>query len=185
MISETAETHTAAQAALPPEAATFPPPRPADEALFRQLVHDHQQRLYRFIVKHIGWGTDAEELTQQAFVEAAHSYSTFKGASELSTWLYRGQPTCHIDVEATLAHGAVMVRVTDHAPPFDPLQSRPPDTSADIDQRHIGGLGVLFARRLADELSYRLLDPSGPAQANEVRFVKRFRPQPPAGSVDA
>lgn len=88
MISETAETHSAAQPALPPEAATFPAPRPADEALFRQLVHDHQQRLYRFIVKHIGWGTDAEELTQQAFVEAAHSYSTFKGASELSTWLY-------------------------------------------------------------------------------------------------
>lgn len=98
---------------------------------------------------------------------------------------YRDQPTCHIDVEATLADGAVMVRVTDQAPPFDPLQSRPPDTSADIDQRHIGGLGVLFARRLADELSYRLLDPSGPAQANEVRFVKRFRPLPPAGSVDA
>ncbi|MFD0669028.1 RNA polymerase sigma factor [Ramlibacter sp. MAHUQ-53] len=61
---------------------------PADEALFRKLVHDHRQRLYRFVVKHIGWGTDAEDITQQAFVEAAHSYSTFKGESELSTWLY-------------------------------------------------------------------------------------------------
>lgn len=63
-------------------------PRVADEGLFRQLVADHQHRLYRFIVKHIGWGTDAEDLTQQAFVEAAHSYATFRGASELSTWLY-------------------------------------------------------------------------------------------------
>ncbi|MES2480748.1 MAG: RNA polymerase sigma factor [Pseudomonadota bacterium] len=63
-------------------------PAPASEALFRQLVLDHRQRLYRFIVKHIGWGTDAEDLTQQAFVEAAQSYATFKGASELSTWLY-------------------------------------------------------------------------------------------------
>lgn len=62
------------------------------EALFRQLVHDHRHRLYRFIVKHIGWGTDAEELTQQAFVEAAHSYASFRGASELSTWLYRLLP---------------------------------------------------------------------------------------------
>lgn len=59
-----------------------------DEALFRQLVADHQQRLYRFIVKHIGWGTDAEDLTQQAFVEAAQGFATFRGASELSTWLY-------------------------------------------------------------------------------------------------
>ena len=61
---------------------------PSDEAIFQRLVHDHQQRLYRFIVKHIGWGTDAEDLTQQAFVEAANSFATFKGDSELSTWLY-------------------------------------------------------------------------------------------------
>ncbi len=61
---------------------------PADEALFRKLVQTHRHRLYRFVVKHIGWGTDAEDITQQAFVEAAHCYSTFKGESELSTWLY-------------------------------------------------------------------------------------------------
>lgn len=60
----------------------------AGEALFKRLVQDHQQRLYRFVVKHIGWGTDAEDITQQAFVEAAQSYATFKGDSELSTWLY-------------------------------------------------------------------------------------------------
>lgn len=40
------------------------------------------------MVKHVGWGSDAEDLTQQAFVEAAQSFTTFKGASELSTWLY-------------------------------------------------------------------------------------------------
>ena len=56
--------------------------------LFRQLVRDHQTRLYRFIVKNIGYGSDAEDLTQQAFVEAAHSIGTFRGNSELSTWLY-------------------------------------------------------------------------------------------------
>ena len=78
-----------------PSAAGTPSPLPNerqlsadDEALFRQLVRSHQSRLYRFIVKHIGWGSDAEDLTQQAFVEAARSYATFKGASELSTWLY-------------------------------------------------------------------------------------------------
>lgn len=65
---------------------------PLDETrkdeLFKQLVLEHRQRLYRFVVKHIGWATDAEDLTQQAFVEAAQSYSSFRGASELSTWLY-------------------------------------------------------------------------------------------------
>jgi RNA polymerase sigma factor (sigma-70 family) len=58
------------------------------EALFKQLVHEHQRKLYRFVVKNIGHGSDAEELTQQAFVEAAKAYESFRGASELSTWLY-------------------------------------------------------------------------------------------------
>lgn len=56
--------------------------------LFKQLVQQHRGRLYRFIVKNIGYGTDAEDLTQQAFVEAAKAYETFRGASEFSTWLY-------------------------------------------------------------------------------------------------
>jgi len=74
-----------------PSAAGTPPPlqstsqlSPDDEALFRQLVRSHQGRLYRFIVKHIGWGSDAEDLTQQAFVEAARSYATFEGDDVLS-----------------------------------------------------------------------------------------------------
>lgn len=58
------------------------------ELLFRQLVREHQQRLYRFVARNIGTGTDAEDLTQQAFVEAAEALKTFRGASELSTWLY-------------------------------------------------------------------------------------------------
>ena len=64
------------------------PPAIAPEALFKQLVHTHQKRLYRFVVKHIGWGSDAEDITQQAFVEAAAAYASFRGGSELSTWLY-------------------------------------------------------------------------------------------------
>lgn len=79
--------HSFAAGASPPLPSAAPL-NADDEALFKQLVRAHQSRLYRFIVKHIGWGSDAEDLTQQAFVEAARSFSTFKGASELSTWLY-------------------------------------------------------------------------------------------------
>ncbi len=59
-----------------------------NERLFRQLVDEHQQRLYRFVLRHIGHSADAEDITQQAFVEAAKAYATFRGESELSTWLY-------------------------------------------------------------------------------------------------
>lgn len=58
------------------------------DALFRTLVQAHGVRLHRFIIKNIGHSTDAEDLAQQAFLEAVRSYQSFKGQSELSTWLY-------------------------------------------------------------------------------------------------
>lgn len=58
------------------------------DALFRTLVQAHGARLHRFIIKNIGHSSDAEDLAQQAFLEAVRSYETFKGQSELSTWLY-------------------------------------------------------------------------------------------------
>lgn len=59
-----------------------------DETLFRNLVQEHSHRLHRFIVKHIGHTSDAEDIAQQAFCEAARSYQSFRGESQLSTWLY-------------------------------------------------------------------------------------------------
>lgn len=64
------------------------PPAPPDEKLFRDLVRQHQRRLYAFILKNIGNPSDAEDLAQQAFVEAAASLGNFRGESELSSWLY-------------------------------------------------------------------------------------------------
>ncbi|MGX5658509.1 RNA polymerase sigma factor [Castellaniella ginsengisoli] len=61
---------------------------PAEERLFRELVQEHSSRLQRFIIRHIGNSTEAEDLAQQAFTEAARSYRTFRGESQLSTWLY-------------------------------------------------------------------------------------------------
>lgn len=60
----------------------------ARDALFRSLVQAHGTRLHRFVIKNIGNCSDAEDLAQQAFVEAVRSYRSFKGESELSTWLY-------------------------------------------------------------------------------------------------
>jgi RNA polymerase sigma-70 factor (ECF subfamily) len=64
------------------------PSRLPDERLFRDLVQAHSARLQRFIIKHIGNTSEAEDLAQQAFMEAARSYQTFRGESQLSTWLY-------------------------------------------------------------------------------------------------
>ncbi len=60
----------------------------SNDILFKELVQQHASRLQRFIILHIGNVSDAEDLAQQAFMEAARSYQTFRGESQLSTWLY-------------------------------------------------------------------------------------------------
>ena len=58
------------------------------EILFRDLIAQHQRRLYRFVIKYIDHPDDAADITQQAFVEAARTISRFRGDSKLSTWLF-------------------------------------------------------------------------------------------------
>ncbi len=58
------------------------------EILFRDLIDQHQRRLYRFVIKYIDHPEDAADITQQAFVEAARTIGSFRGDSKLSTWLF-------------------------------------------------------------------------------------------------
>ena len=59
-----------------------------NDRLFRDLVAQHGERLHAFVLRHIGHPDDAEDIAQQAFVEAAASMARFRGESQLSTWLY-------------------------------------------------------------------------------------------------
>jgi RNA polymerase sigma factor (sigma-70 family) len=58
------------------------------EKLFRQLVAQHQGRLYRFVTKYVDHPDDAADIAQQAFAEASRTIATFRGESKLSTWLF-------------------------------------------------------------------------------------------------
>jgi serine/threonine-protein kinase RsbW len=49
----------------------------------------------------------------------------------------------------------VIVEISDDAPAFDPLQVPEPDTSADLDDREIGGLGIFLIRKVTDNATYR------------------------------
>lgn len=67
---------------------TLPPFQLNQELLFRELVQQHQKRLFRFVIKYIDHPDDAADITQQAFVEAARTIASFRGDSKLSTWLF-------------------------------------------------------------------------------------------------
>ena len=57
-------------------------------AIAGELVKEHQTYLYRFVLRNIGNPSDAEDIAQQAFIEAYKAMATFRGESKLSTWLY-------------------------------------------------------------------------------------------------
>ncbi len=48
-----------------------------------------------------------------------------------------------------------MIDIADGGRPFDVLSLPDPDTTSDILERQIGGLGVHFIRTLTDQVSYR------------------------------
>lgn len=54
--------------------------------------------------------------------------------------------------------GAFFIEIGDHGIPFDPLAAPEADTTASIENRAIGGLGIHFMRRVVDDARYRRED---------------------------
>jgi anti-sigma regulatory factor (Ser/Thr protein kinase) len=64
--------------------------------------------------------------------------------------------------------------VRDWGEPFNPLTAPRPDTSGTIDQRHVGGLGILFVTTMTDGCSYARI-----AKANELTLCFSISPLSP------
>jgi len=60
-----------------------------DSAAFGELVRKHQDRLYNTVVHVVGCREEAEDVVQEAFVQAYVKLNTFQGNSAFYTWLYR------------------------------------------------------------------------------------------------
>lgn len=60
-----------------------------DPEAFAGLVRKYQQRLFSALVAATGDADEAEELTQEALVQAFSKLGTFRQASAFYTWLYR------------------------------------------------------------------------------------------------
>ncbi len=60
-----------------------------DSSAFGQLVRIHQDRLYNAVANFIGDRTEAEDVVQEAFVQAYLKLASFKRNAEFYTWLYR------------------------------------------------------------------------------------------------
>ncbi len=61
-----------------------------DRVAITQLYEDNFDRIYRYVVLKIGERTEAEDITQQVFVNAIKAISSFKHKGvPFSAWLYR------------------------------------------------------------------------------------------------
>ncbi|MGD9735975.1 MAG: RNA polymerase sigma factor [Solirubrobacterales bacterium] len=63
--------------------------RAGDRVAFERLVEIHADRLFSVVRRLVDDRHDAEEVTQEAFLRAWRSISSFKGDSQFFTWLYR------------------------------------------------------------------------------------------------
>jgi serine/threonine-protein kinase RsbW len=59
-----------------------------------------------------------------------------------------------IGVELAIEDGAVRATVTDDGREYNPLLRPDPDVAAPLEDRQIGGLGVLLVKQLMDEVNY-------------------------------
>jgi RNA polymerase sigma-70 factor (ECF subfamily) len=56
---------------------------------FNEIVMRYQDKVYNIALRHCGNANDAAEVSQQTFINAYKSLSSFKEEANLATWLYR------------------------------------------------------------------------------------------------
>jgi RNA polymerase sigma factor (sigma-70 family) len=60
-----------------------------DESAFKKLVDEYQDMVYNTALGIVQQADDADDITQEVFIQVYQSVSSFKGDSKFSTWLYR------------------------------------------------------------------------------------------------
>lgn len=60
-----------------------------DGAAFAMLVERHQRHLYRLALRMTNSEADAQEVLQEAFLNAYQKLPLFRGEAQFSSWLYR------------------------------------------------------------------------------------------------
>jgi len=60
-----------------------------DAAAFEQLYEQYHKRVYSLCLRMLGEGSQAEDLTQEVFLQVYKKIGSFRGDSAFTTWLHR------------------------------------------------------------------------------------------------
>lgn len=126
-----------------------------DHQAFAQLYSLHKRRIYSLCLRMVGNVAEAEDLTQEAFLQLHRKISTFRGDSAFSTWLHR------LTINVVLMHlrrkGLSLISL-DEA--MDPAPDESPGRSFGApDLALAGSIDRLALQRAIDDLpaGYRLI----------------------------
>jgi RNA polymerase sigma-70 factor, ECF subfamily len=104
-----------------------------DRSAFEYLYRLHSRRVYALCLRMVGNTTEAEDLTQEAFLLLFRKIHTFRGESAFSTWLHR------------LAVNLVLMRLRKKSPPIVPIEATPgPDDETFSPSIDIGAPDLLL-----------------------------------------
>lgn len=120
-----------------------------DEAAFREMVETWKDMVFNTVVGIIQHETDAEDVTQEVFVQVYQSIGSFRGESKFSTWLYR------IAVTKALDHVKKMKRKKRWALLYGLLNARNEELEARPDFHHPG---VVLERKEQAALLFKALE---------------------------
>lgn len=83
------KTQEAAAKPLSADAEILARAQAGDHQAFAQLYAMHKRRIYSLCLRMVGNVAEAEDLTQEAFLQLHRKIATFRGDSAFSTWLHR------------------------------------------------------------------------------------------------
>jgi serine/threonine-protein kinase RsbW len=80
-----------------------------------------------------------------AVEEAVGNIIDYSGATEMT-------------LSADISDGLLSITITDNGKPFNPLAAPKPDLDMPIEDMEPGGLGIMYMRKMSDDLSYQRTD---------------------------
>jgi RNA polymerase sigma-70 factor, ECF subfamily len=136
-----------------------------DEQAFATLYQMHKKRVYAVCLQMTKDVADAEDLTQEAFLQVFRSVDSFRGDSAFSTWLHR------------IAVNTVLMKLRRHkSPPLlsldEPVSAESPSLKREVgrtDPRLCGTVDRIALRRAIDEL------PAGCRQIFDLHEVEGYQ----------
>ena len=146
--------------------------REGEVACFAPLLERYSKQVFSLIIKIVGNVEDAEELTQDVFVKAYGSISSFRGDSSFSTWIYR--------IAYNIAISATRKKTISFIPVDENVVSDLPDEYDDVffendeSDTRIDSLNCALEQLLPEERAMILLFYKDNKSMDDIAFITKL-----------